>query len=64
VHPWSVGIENPDNPNIELVLPIIIKKKRLCTSFAFIIAGADSDTVNIAPVIFRLGMHGRITVYL
>src|SRR3990172_2438991 len=52
VHPRSIYIENTPDFYPDFMLPEIVEKKRLSTSFALIVAGAKSDGVHISPIAF------------
>ena len=64
MHARAVGIENPCDLDVELVLPVIVEKERLCAALALVVTRPDADRVDVAPVTFRLRMHGRITIHL
>ena len=62
MHSWPIGIENPNHPDIDPVLPIIIEKKGLGAAFTLIITRPDPYGINITPVIFLLWMNSGITI--
>ena len=37
VHVWPVGIEYPDNTDVQFMLAIVVKKKCFCAPLAFVI---------------------------
>jgi hypothetical protein len=64
VHARSIGFEDANHPDIDPVLPVIIKKQGFHTPLSFVITGTQADGVHISPVAFGLPMHGRVAVYL
>ena len=50
VHPRSVGVEDTRHPDIQIVLPFIVKEQSFSGSFPFIIATADADRIHIAKI--------------
>jgi hypothetical protein len=62
MHPGSIGIEDSYNPNIHVVLAMIVEAKGLCTSLSLIIAGPDADGIHVPPIGLGLGMGGRIAI--
>lgn len=64
MHPWSIGIEDADNLDVEPKLAMIIKEQCFCAAFTLIIAGADADRIDVAPIGFDLWMNRRITIDL
>ena len=63
-HSWSVGVEDADHADIDVVLTMVIEKERLRAAFAFVVAGADTDGVDAAFIGLRLGVDFRIPVDL
>src|SRR5581483_1296161 len=63
MHSRPVGIENTRNFYPQLMLPPIIKEQGLRAALPFVIAGANSDRIDVAPVFLRLRMDLRIAVY-
>ena len=64
VHARPIGVENTRNFNVEIMLAVIVEKERFGAAFAFIVASARADRVNIAPIAFRLWMHRGVAVNL
>jgi hypothetical protein len=62
MHPGSVSVEDSNDPNIHIVLAMIVKEKGLCASLSLIIAGPDADGIHVPPIGLILGMGGRIAV--
>ena len=46
----------------EIVLPVIVHEQRLGAAFALVVARADADRIDMAPVGFRLRMDVRIAI--
>jgi len=62
MHPGTVGVENPDHPDIDPVLAVIIEKEGLCATFSLIIARPYPDGIDISPVILLLRMDCRVAI--
>src|SRR6185369_13129140 len=62
-HSWPIGIEDPCDANIDFILPVIVHHQRLSDALAFVVAGADADRINVAPVVFRLRVDQRIAIH-
>src|ERR1700683_5023879 len=62
MHAGTVGIENPGNLNFETMLAVIVEKQGLGATFSLVIAGAWSDRIDVAPVIFSLRMNRGIAI--
>jgi len=45
------------------MLPMIIEEQGFSTAFAFVITGANADTIDISPIAFRLGMNVGVAVH-
>src|SRR5690606_6751588 len=63
VHSWAICVEDSYDLNIDLMLTMIIHEKCFCTPFAFIITRANTDRVDITPIILFLWVYGRIAIY-
>ena len=63
-HARTIGVENTDYPNINIVLAVIIEKQGLGTTLALIITCADADRIHTSAIRLRLGMHLGIAVDL
>ena len=50
MHIRTIRIEDADDPDIHLVLPIIIEKERFSTTLTFVITRPDADWVHLSPV--------------
>src|SRR5215831_10862781 len=64
MHAWTVGVEDARDLYAELVLAVVIEKQGLRAPFSFIVTGARPDRVRIAPILFRLRVHGGISIDL
>ena len=58
----AVGIENAHNTRIELILPVVFHGQRFAKTLAFIITCTWPNRIDVAPVIFALWMHERISI--
>jgi hypothetical protein len=56
------GVEDPRDLDLQSVLSPVIEEQRLRATLTFIITRTRADRVDVAPVIFGLGMDARITV--
>ena len=63
-HSGSVGVEDADHTDIDVVLTMVIEKERFGAAFAFVVAGADTDGIDAAFVGLRLGVDFRIPINL
>ena len=61
-HPSSVGVENTHHADVYAVLAVIVKGEGFGNPFAFVVATADPDRVDVAPIVFALGMDFWIAV--
>ena len=64
MHARPVGIEDPRDLDAQLVLAPIVEEQRLGAALAFVVAGARSDRIDVAPIILRLRMNMRVAVNL
>ena len=58
VHAGAVGVEDAGDLDTQLVLTAVVEEQGLGAAFAFVVAGAGADGVDVAPVVHRLGMAG------
>ena len=63
-HARAVGLEDPDDPDIHAVLPVVVHHQGLGHPFPFIIAAPDADGVHVPPVRLRLRVHLGVAVHL
>ncbi len=64
VHAGSVGVEDPDDLDLQLVLAAVVEEQRLGAALALVVAGARPDRIDVAPVALGLRVHGGIAVDL
>src|SRR6266496_4681801 len=62
LHARAIGIENPRDPGIHLVITVIGHGRRLGKPLGFVIDRTWPDGVDMSPVSFLLGMLQRIAV--
>ena len=62
MHAGTIRIEDADNTNIDFMLAVIVKEQCFSRAFAFIITGPHPDRIDIAMIVFRLWMHGRVAI--
>ena len=64
VHARAIGIQDAGDLDAQVVLTAVVEEQGLGAAFAFVGSGAGADGVDVAPVVLRLGMDGRITTDL
>src|SRR5437773_2034261 len=64
MHSRTVGIEQTDDFDVEVMLAPIIEKERLCGSLALVVASTGADWVDVTPIVLSLRMDFRISVHL
>ena len=64
MHARAIGIEDARHFDAQFVLAQVVKEQRLGAAFAFIVAGARSDRIDVAPIVFGLRMNAGIAVNL
>ncbi len=64
VHSRAVGVEQPSYLDREAVLAVVGEEEGFRAAFAFVVAGAVADGVDVAPVGFRLGVDVGVAVDL
>jgi hypothetical protein len=64
VHARAVGVEDARHLDLQRVLAVVIEKQGFGAALAFVVAAADADGVDVAPVGFDLGMHLRVAIDL
>ena len=62
VHARAVGVEDPRDLDLELVLAVIIEEQGLGAALALVIAAARADRVDVAPIVFGLRVDRRIAI--
>ena len=63
VHVGAVRVEDTDDTNIDLVLPVVVKKQGFGGALALVVTGANADRINSPPVGFRLRMNLGVSVH-
>mmetsp|Transcript_14834 Transcript_14834/g.28216 ORF Transcript_14834/g.28216 Transcript_14834/m.28216 type:complete len:312 (+) Transcript_14834:442-1377(+) len=61
-HTRTICIKDTCDADLKVVLAMILHAKSFRDTFAFIVAGADTDWVNISPVLLHLRVHLGISV--
>ena len=46
------------------MLAAVVEEQRLGAALALVVAGAEADRIDVAPVALRLRVHGRVAVDL
>ena len=64
VHLRAIGVENPDDFHRDAMFAVVAHEERLGTAFALVVARADAQRVDVAPVILALGVDQRVAVDL
>lgn len=64
VHARAVGVEYAGHTNVKLVLAMVVKKQGFGATLAFVVAAANANRVDIAPVVFCLWMHSWVAIHL
>jgi hypothetical protein len=63
-HPGPVGVEDPDDPGVHLVVAMVGHGERLTEPLGLIVHAARTHRIDMTPVILGLGMHLGIAVHL
>lgn len=64
VHARAVGVEDARDLDFQLVLAVVVEEQGFGAALAFIVAGADADRVDVAPVVLGLRVNRRVAVNL
>lgn len=64
VHVWTVGVEDSNHPNINVLFPIVVEEQALRIHLADIVARADARDVDVPTIILRLRVDKRVAVHL
>ena len=64
MHSGTKRVENTSYSNVDIVLISIGVHHGFSDAFAFIVAGAGADGVDVSPVRFWLGVNFRVSVDL
>ena len=62
MHPRAVSVENPADPNSQLVHPVIIHEQRFRSTLPFVITSPHPDWIDAAAIRLRLRMNFRIAI--
>ncbi len=62
MHARAVGVEDAHDPDVDFVLAQVIEHQCFSCAFAFVVAGARADGVDVASVAFRLGVDIGVAV--
>lgn len=64
VHAGAIGVEDAGHTNVQAMLTVVVKKQGFGAALTFVVAAANANGVDIAPVVFCLGVHGWVTMHL
>lgn len=64
VHARTIGVEQTSHAHGQTVLTVVGKKQGFGAAFALVVAGAQANGIDVAPVRFWLGVHGGVAVDL
>ena len=64
VHARAVGVEDARDLDRQLVLAVIVEEQGLGAALAFVVAGADADRIDVAPIVLGLRMDRGVAVDL
>jgi hypothetical protein len=64
VHSGPEGVEDTGDSDIHRILPHVTVGKSLSDSFTLVVTSSGSDTVDVTPVVFSLGVFLGVTVDL
>ena len=62
VHAWTISIKDAHYLNVELVLAVVIKKEGFGAALAFVVARANTNRINLAPIRLGLGMDFGVAI--
>src|SRR5262249_10567986 len=57
-----IGVENPGDFDLQTVLAPIVKEQGFRTALTLVVAGPWANWINVAPIIFGLGVNARIAI--
>ena len=63
MHARAVGVEDARDLDAHVVLTPVVEEQRLGAALALVVAGARSDRVDVAPIVFGLRMDAGIAVH-
>ena len=62
IHARAVGVEDAHDANVDAVLSLVIHEESFGAAFAFVVARANTDGVNMSPVAFFLRVHQGVPI--
>ena len=62
MHARAVGVEDADDLDVEAELAIVVEEQCFGAALAFVVAGANADRVDLAPVAFGLRVLFRVAI--
>src|SRR3546814_626842 len=62
VHARAIGVEDAHKLGVQRMLAPIIHEQRFSCALAFVVATADADWIDVAPIGFRLRVQRRIAI--
>ena len=63
MHAGAVSIEDPHDLDLERVLPPVVEEQRLSASLSLVIATANANRIDFAPIVFRLGVDLWVAIH-
>ena len=64
MHAGAIGVEDAGHFDADLVLAVIVEKQGFRTPLALVIAGPDANRVDVAPIVFPLGVDLGVPIHL
>ncbi len=64
MHARAVSVEDPHDLNVKLMLTIVVEEQGLGTTFAFVVAGADANGIDVTPIVLGLRMNSGVAIDL
>ncbi len=64
VHARPVGVEDTRHLDGHAVLAAVVEEQRFRAALPLVVAGAQADRIDVAPVVLRLRMNARVAVDL
>ena len=64
VHVGAVGVEDAGHLDPEFVLAVVVEEQGLGAAFALVVAGAEADGIDMAPVVLLLRVDLGVAVHL